>query len=231
MPESQTSPAAAPAPVPVSDKRADTVLWVVLALALAVEAVLVAITPTEAMLGWMLKPVLFHGASTWVNLATFTLTGVLAVVYLVNRRPGTYAYVAAARYVSFALWILNTALGMFSAWITWGDAFWAEPRLQVSFWILIAVALAIAVDIMMDKPALHSAFDIAIAIGVWAFVLLTPKEIHPNSPVLASGMGIQLLFAGMVAAWGVAALVVIRLWEERLLVGGAGVPGMPDEVD
>ncbi len=209
----------------------DAVLWVVLGLALAGEAVLVFLTPTEAMLGWMLKPVLFHGASTWVNLGTFTLAGVLAVVYLINRRPGTYAYVAATRYVSFSLWILNTVLGMFSAYITWGSAFWAEPRLQVSFWILIAVAIAIAVDIMMDKPALHASLDILIALGVWAFVLFTPKDIHPNSPVLASGEGIQLLFAGLVALWGVAALVVIRLWEERLRAGGAGVAGMPDEVD
>ena len=138
---------------------------------------------------------------------------------------------AATRYVSFSLWILNTVLGMFSAYITWGSSFWGEPRLQASFVILLLIAVAIAVDIIVDKPVLHSSFDILIAVGVWVFVLFTPKDIHPTSPVLASGFGIQAIFAGMVLAWGIAMLVAIRLWAERLEAGGAGVPGMPDEVD
>ena len=64
------------------------VLWIVFAVAVAACAGLVALTPYEQMLGNLLKPVLFHGASVWVNLGTFTLAGVLAVVYLVTRRPG-----------------------------------------------------------------------------------------------------------------------------------------------
>jgi hypothetical protein len=232
MPVATRTRNAAATPEPPAPKSgAHTALYVVLGLALAATAVLVALTPIDAMLGWMLKPVLFHGASTWVNLLTFTLAGLLAIVYLINRRPGTYAYVAATRYTSFVLWILNTALGMFSAYITWGSAFWSEPRLQASFWILLVIAVAMAVDILVDRPVIHSAFDIAIALGVWVFVLFTPKEIHPNSPVLASGLAIQAVFGGIVLAWGVAVFVVIRLWAERLAGLGIGVPGMPDAED
>jgi hypothetical protein len=224
--------AATPEP-PAPGRSGHAALYVVLGLALAVTAVLVALIPADTGLLWTLRPVLFHGASTWVNLLTFTLAGILAVVYLFNRRPATYAYVAATRYTSFSLWILNTLLGMFSAYITWGSAFWSEPRLQLSFWILLVIGIAMAVDILMDKPVVHSAFDIAIALGVWVFVLYTPKDIHPNSPVMASGTdwGIKAVFAGLVLAWGVAVFVVIRLWAERLARLGAGVPGMPDAED
>ena len=217
--------------MPTMDTSRDRMLWIVIGLSLVACAALVAITPAEAMLGQYLKLVLFHGASTWVNLVTFSTAGVLAVAFLVNARPGTYAYAASARYISFGLWIFNTALGMLSARLTWGDAFIREPRLQASFWILLVLGLAIALDIMMDKPRLHAVFDVGIMVAVWAFVFVTPRDIHPNSPVMASGWDIKLLFAGIVLTWAVAVLCVIRLWAERLARDGAGVPGMPDEVD
>lgn len=214
-----------------SDAGSDRVLWSVIALSLVACAAFVLFTPAEAMLGQYLKLVLFHGASTWVNLLTFTAAGALGIAFLVNGRPGTYAYCASARYTSFGLWVFNTALGILAARLTWGDAFIREPRLQASFWILLLLGLAIALDIIMDKPRLHSAFDVAIMVAVWVFVLVTPKDIHPNSPVLASGWDIKGLFAGMVITWGVAVFTFIRLWAARLARDGAGVPGMPDEVD
>jgi hypothetical protein len=217
--------------MPTPDDRLDRVLWMVIALAVVACGVFVFLTPVEAMLGQYLKLVLFHGASTWVNLVTFTTAGALAVAFLVNHRPGTYAYAASARYTSFVLWIFNTVLGMGSAYLTWGPSFMGEPRLRLSFVILFILGIAIALDIMMDKPRLHAAFDVAIMVAVWLFVFATPKEIHPNSPVLASGWQIKGLFAGMVVTWGIAVFAFIRLWAERLARDGAGVPGMPDEVD
>jgi hypothetical protein len=227
MPEPTTS-------APAKTRSNDKILWGVFGAAIVACAVLVAVTPyypPPEQLGHWLKLVLFHGASTWVNLATFTLAGILAVAYLATRRPGVYAYTAATRYVSFSLWIFNTALGMASAWLTWGSGFMGEPRLRWSFVILLALAVAMAFDILADKPVLHASIDIAIALGVWAFVLFTPREIHPQSPVMASGWDVKGVFAGMVLMWGAAMVVAIRLWAERLKAGGAGVPGMPDETD
>jgi hypothetical protein len=217
--------------MPTPDTSRDRLLWVAIVVSLVACAAFVAFTPAEAMLGQYLKLVLFHGASTWVNLVTFTAAGALAVAFLVNGRAGTYAYAASSRYVSVLRWIFNTALGIVSARLTWGDAFIREPRLQASFWILLLLGLAMAIDIMMDKPRLHSAFDIAIMVAIWVFVFATPRDIHPNSPVMASGWEIKALFGGMVVTWGVAVVCVIRLWAERLMIGGAGVAGMPDEVD
>ena len=217
--------------MPTLDASRDRILWIVIAVSLLACAALVFFTPADAMLGNYLKLVLFHGGSTWVNLLTFTAAGALAAAFLVNGRPGTYAYTASARYVSFGLWIFNTVLGMLSARLTWGDSFIREPRLQASFWILVVLGIAIAVDIMMDKPRLHAAFDIGIMVAVWAFVFVTPKDIHPNNPVLASGWQIQALFAGIVLTWAIAVFTFIRIWAERLGRDGAGVPGMPDEVD
>ena len=217
--------------MPTPDTSRDRVLWIVVAVSVLACGVFVFFTPVEAMLGQYLKLVLFHGASTWTNLLTFTAAGVLAIAYLVNGRPGTYAYAASARYISFGLWIFNTVLGMGSAYLTWGSSFMGEPRLRMSFVILLLLWLSIALDIMMDKPRLHAAFDIGIMIAVWLFVFVTPKDIHPNSPVLASGWDIKLLFAGMVVTWAIAMFTIIWLWAERLERDGAGVPGMPDEVD
>jgi hypothetical protein len=213
------------------DAKTDRILWIVIAVSVVACAAFVFFTPVEAMLGQYLKLVLFHGASIWVNVLSFTTAGALAVAYLVNRRPGTYAYVASARYVSFGLWLFNTALGMVSAWMTWGDSFIREPRLQASFWIILLLGMAMALDIMMDKPRLHAAFDIGIAVAIWLLVFVPAKDIHPNNPVFASGWQIKALFGGMVVTWAVAVFSLIRIWAERLARDGAGVEGMPDEVD
>jgi hypothetical protein len=231
MPVATRTRNAAATPEPPAPASSNTALYVVMGVALAGCAVAVAMVPVDTMLKDLLRPVLFHGASTWVNLLTFTLAAILAVVYLVNRRPATYAYVAAIRYTSFSLWILNTLMGMYSAYITWGSSFWSEPRLQASFWIILLLAGAMAVDILVDRPVIHSAFDIVIGLGVWAFVFLTPRDIHPDSPVMASGWGIKAIFAAIVITWGIAVFVVIRLWAKRLKRLGAGVPGMPDAED
>ena len=104
------------------------------AVAAVVTAVVVALVPSEAQLGDALRLVLFHGASTWVNLLTFSATALASLAFLITRRTGLATWASALRWVSLPLWILNTTLGFLSMKIVWGGVLWREPRLQMTFW-------------------------------------------------------------------------------------------------
>ncbi|TLM80519.1 MAG: hypothetical protein FDZ70_00430, partial [Actinobacteria bacterium] len=86
--------------------------------------------PIDSKLGRLVRFVTFHGASTWVNMAMFTLLGIVGLVYLVRRREGALRWGAALRYVALPLWMVNTGLGVLSSKLAWGAINWSEPRLQ-----------------------------------------------------------------------------------------------------
>jgi len=58
-------------------KTTRSVLYAAITIAVAGCAVSILSIPPDARLGTMVRFVMFHGASTWVNMGTFTLAGVL----------------------------------------------------------------------------------------------------------------------------------------------------------
>lgn len=172
-------------------------------VALAASAIGLALSmPKEAQLGATIRFVTFHGASTWVSMALFTIVGAFGLAYLLLRRADVSRWEAALRYVAMPLWLFNTVLGMISSKLAWGGVNWSEPRLQASFWILIAAAVVLVIDVMADRPMVSAAADLLLAIGFWTLLLSSPNLMHPDNPVLNSGSDIQVPFFGMVATWG-----------------------------
>ncbi len=209
-------------------------LWAAVAAAVASTGALALAMPEEQSLGKLVRLVTFHGASTWVNMAMFTLIGLAGAVsvVLLARRPSgkrgeglgarVYRWEAALRWVAMSLWLANTVLGMVSSKLAWGAVNWSEPRMQASFWILIGAAIVVIVDAVVDHWTVSAALDAAFACGFWALLLTSPNLMHPDNPVLNSGWDIKAPFFGMVLAWGLAMTGAAALVRTRI---GAG----PDE--
>lgn len=187
----------------------------------AATAVLVALMPPDKVLGAMVRLPVFHGASTWVNMATFTLAGILGLVFLVTSSEPVRAWGAGFRYLSLPLWAVNTVLGMVSMWQIWGGILWTEPRLRMSFALLLASLLVVSVDLAVGHSKLAAGLDVLLAGGLWGFVVLTPNLFHPDNPVLNSGGDILALFFGMVAAMFGIGLLIVWMIRERLAAGPA----------
>jgi hypothetical protein len=207
-------------------------------------AVLVYQIPVEAVLGTGIKLPIFHGASTWVNLATFTLMGLTAVAYMLTRRDGVYAWETGLRAVSAPLWLINSALGFISALNTWDftgsqtspfTMAMQDPRLRAQFWLLIAVGVLLIVQLLLDRRLYKAVADGVFVVVMWvllADVFIDPakRALHPDSPVLNSGSDIQLPFFGIVAS--LLAMALIIAWFVARRVGsvkdeerGADTPG------
>lgn len=191
--------------------------WYVLAALTALAALLVAETPGDRTLGSLLRLVLFHGATTWVNLATFTLAAGFSVGYLGLRQERLYPWAAAFRYVSLALWMVNATLGVISMRLAWGGVLLSEPRMRMTLGVLIAALALLLVDLIFESRRLVATLDVALGGSIWVLLLTTPKFLHPDNPVLNSkSADIVGFFAAQVVVVFVLVVVVTRLVRDRV---------------
>ncbi|MDA3937050.1 MAG: hypothetical protein PF636_09425 [Actinomycetota bacterium] len=202
--------------MPVEKMPASRLKAGVLIVAALITAVLVALSPEDQTLGPVVRLLYFHGALTWVNLATFSFAAAFAAFYLVRGDESPYRWASAFRYVSLGLWALNTWMGVESMRMIWGGIKWDEPRLRMTFWVMIGALLVFALDLILHRWRLTAAMDVGIAVLLWYLLLTTPMEFHPDSPVFNSGPDIIAFFLWMGITMFVATLAATWMLRDRL---------------
>ena len=205
-------------------------------------AYLVYSIPAVEGLGTKVKLPIFHGASTWVDLMLFALLGVVAVVYLVTKCDGVYAWEVGLRAIATPLWAVNSVLGLIAALGTWDFTGSKEsplvsasqdPRLMAQLILLLGVAMVLLLDWLVLDKRLHKAVVDVAFVGAAAVLLgnifLDPAKaaLHPNSPVLNSGWDIKGPFLGIVAA--LFAITLIGAWIVRRFVRPDASADAPSE--
>jgi len=176
------------------------------------------IPPVEG-LGEKVRLPMFHGGSTWVNMAAFTLMGLCAAAYLITSRRGLYRWAAGFRYVAAPLWMINTVLGVIAAMRTWdftGSSqsplvvIQADPRLMTQFTLLIALVALLLIDRIVESDKSRAFGDVIFAALMWillyvrVFANAEARALHPDNPVLNSALEIQAPFFGIVGCLFVA---------------------------
>lgn len=194
----------------------DRILAATVAVSVVASAVLVAAVPVEVRLGQLLKLVLFHGASTWVDLIAFTLQALLGVAFLVSGRSSLYSWARTLRYMTPVWWAANTVMGIVSMRLAWGGFVWGEPRMRMTLWILVASFILLGLDQFVERRRLLAAGDVAIGILLWSLVFASPKVMHPDNPVFASGGTMIGLFVGMVVVMLLGGSAFAMLLQRRL---------------
>jgi hypothetical protein len=204
-------------------KNARTLLLGLIVAAAAACALFISRIPPDETLGTMVRFVMFHGASTWVNMATFTLSGVLGLAFAAGllRTP---RWGEAFRWISLPLWGINTVLGILSMKLIWGGILWDEPRLMMTFGLLAAAFVVFAVQMIAHGlPKIPAVLDAVLAGSVWFLVLVLPNLFHPDSPVFSSGNWDYIgNFLGVVGSLAVIAISIAVLIARR---GGADGEG------
>lgn len=196
-------------------KTARTVLLALIPLAAVACAISIVSIPPDARLGTMVRFVMFHGASTWVNMATFTLAGLAGVGYLAGMR-GPLPWGQALRWFSLPLWVVNTVLGILSMQWIWGGILWREPRLLMTFGLLAAAVIILAIQLIVESPKVPAALDALLAASLWFLVLVLPNLFHPDSPVFSSENSAYIIgFFGMVGSIAVVAFSIVVLVARR----------------
>ena len=210
----------------MNPKPSSTVVTIVAAGVVALAALvayLVSTIPAVEGLGTKVKLPLFHGASTWVDLMLFVLMGIAAIAYLATRRDAIYAWEVGLRAIAAPLWLVNSVLGLVAALNTWDftgskesplSSVMQDPRLVAQMVILFGVAMLLLLDwLVLDSRAHKAIADLVfVSAGVVLLsdIFLDPakRALHPDSPVLNSGLEIKGPFFGMVLSiFGICLLV------------------------
>lgn len=216
--------------------------WGVVTVFSLATAGLVFTSPPDEILGTFVRFLYFHGALTWVNLATFVGAAVAAGLYLAGKGADRYWWAASLRYVSLVLWAMNTWMGFYSMKRTWGGIKWDEPRLAMSVWVMIAVLLAFGIDLALHNHKVSAVSDIALALGVavstwYVVVIAAPKDFHPDSPVFNSGPEVIGFYLAMTATSAVVIFALASLLKDRLAPRAtppeviAGSPAAPESAE
>lgn len=196
-------------------KTARTVLVALIPLAVIGCVAAILSIPPDARLGTMVRFVMFHGASTWVNMATFTLAGLAGAGYVLGLR-GMLRWGQALRWFSLPLWTVNTVLGILSMQLIWGGILWKEPRLLMTFGLLAGSVIIVAMQLIADSPKVPAVLDAVLAGSLWYLVLALPNLFHPESPVFSSeNPAFVYGFFGMVGSIAVVAIAVVVLVARR----------------
>ena len=196
-------------------KTARTVLVAAIPAAAIACAVAVLNIPPDEKLGTMVRFVMFHGASTWVNMGTFTLAGLCGLAFVFGaERLGRWG--EAFRWFSLPLWTVNTVLGILSMKLIWGGILWNEPRLMMTFGLLAASVVILAIQLIFEHPRVPAVLDAVLAAALWFLVLVLPNLFHPDSPVFASENTAYIYgFLGMVVSIAIVALAIVTLIARR----------------
>ncbi len=181
----------------------------------AVAAVLLAVSPAEKTLGHYLKLVYAHGATTWVALAAFSAAGAAGLLHLLSGQPGEgkwYRWCRAGQRTALVLWVLAVPTKLAAMRLIWGAFFW-EPRMPMTFQVLL---LAVALHFIagaVNRPRLISALNLGLAVLIWFLLAVTPQVMHPDNPIARSqSLVLKLSFAAIVVSLLAAAFHLARYY-------------------
>lgn len=196
--------------------------------------------PSESVLGDKVKLPIFHGAFTWANLVVFTALGIFAIGYLIVHRKGgvladrVYGWERGVRWVGAGMWLMGTVMGFIAALQTWDfsasksspfEAVLADPRLMAQIYVAVGVLVLLILDWILDERWHKALADGTFVVVMWSllinvFVNPEARALHPDSPVLNSGMDIQwrffVIFGSLTAAAFLLAYILRVLYAVKL---------------
>jgi len=219
-------------------RRRKTVLFVTFGLIL-LAIILALIAPEEKTLGSYIKLIYIHAAVTWVGLAMFAASGLVALAYIINKllirtstlKESVVNWSSASQATATVFWLASVTVGSVTAYFTWGSSFWVEPRLQVALFILVLAFAVYQAGQMVSSRLLRAVLNLGLPVSVVLFLSATGKLVHPNNAFARSDSSEIKLFAGLITlvfltvAINTTILLKDRLQAPRADAGSAGCRG------
>lgn len=172
-------------------------------------------TKPEVGLGAGVLAAMLHEAFTWVSLATFTLTGLTGIAFMLGRTR-LLPWEQSLRWISQAMWGLNAVFLMVSMDINWGGVMWNEPILLMTIGLLLAAIAILAVQLIVNDPRVPAVLDAIIAAAFWTSVFVLPNLFRRGfysvtaADVPAYRAGFPIVVAAVAAVVAFVAVLVVR---------------------
>lgn len=159
-------------------------------------AVILFLTPTERTLGMMVKPVLLHGALTYIGFLFFFIFGSSGLAYLIINKQWLFDLATRSFRISLIFWIVDFLIWVPVTYMLWGNIF-QEPRAIAFVWVMLFLGLCYLVSLIVEN---HKVMSLIYAVlGMVITFLFSGLKIvlHPQNPVEASGVTFKFFFGGV----------------------------------
>ena len=193
---------------------------IILAILIVVVTLL---APTDRVLGDATRMVYVHGAIIRVILGTFSLSGLLGLVYLLNKKTVWVEWSRVLMETSLVLWVPYLISSTVATLQTWGAIAWFEPRWLVTLQVSVVAPLAYGVSLVVKKPIVTAALNAMVAGAVFLLTRSAGLVLHPIDPIGASGnsgiIGSYLALLGLCALFALQVARGLRFWHQRREAG------------
>lgn len=157
-----------------------------LAVLILLGAVIVGISPEEAVLGFVLKIVFAHVAVSYAALALFALAALFGIAHLLTGRDAFGDWAAGAMRAAFLFWIAYIAMSMLVAKLAWGGVNWSEPRLIIAFRNAAIAFVAALAAFLAANPRAVSATSVVLGAAIFELWSTRSDQLHPGNPIWSS---------------------------------------------
>ncbi len=178
---------------------------------LAAAAVVTILSPSDRILGDMVKIVYVHGAIIWVSLILFAITGGLGATQFIRARDSRDTYLLAFEGTATGFWFISTTLGFYVTYITWGGILWVEPRLWMTLEVAVVSGSIYSVSRLYGNPVLNRALAVVLALTAGGLLVNVGRVFHPENPIFQSELIIQLTFTALAVIFFTTALLVAKM--------------------
>jgi len=185
-------------------------LWIYGVSLLALVALL-ALSPSEATLGSVVKIVYLHAALERVSAWAFATGAVAGAAQLILRRHTLAPWTQALFETAMIFWVAHFLVSIPAQVMAWGGINWREPRVIDAIWISAIGGLIYVVALWMAKPAWWALSGIAGGATLMIVLNGAVNVLHPLSPIATSdSMAIKLFYGGIVAATLLLSLAILN---------------------
>jgi hypothetical protein len=168
--------------------------WLLLALVVILQIVVLIFAPNEATLGSGIKPVYLHVSLTWAGMLLFAGTVLLGLILLISGRKGTADWQRLVFQTGLIAYAVGFLISMYASWLNWGGIPWQEPKVQVAVNVIVAAIGAWYLRELIKPERLKG------LAGMIPFIFVSlgsnsPRMVlHPDNPVVSSPLGIKTTF-------------------------------------
>jgi heme exporter protein C len=164
--------------------RRRNLFWLLLGACVLVALLVLALMPSEKMLGQIIKIVYLHGALSRAGMLGFAAAGVVAGVYLIHPRPATIRWALALLLSGWGFWVAHFLVSMPATRLTWGPWIaWGEPRVTMTLHIAAAGLVVMGVSALVKEPKFTAVAIALLALAIAVMAVRTGVLRHPLDPI------------------------------------------------
>ena len=175
-------------------------------------ALITALSPAEASLGYNARVVYLHGAWVWASLGVYVAAGAIGLVGLFQLilrvdQSQIHQWSRALGRSGLVLWITYLPISLWAMQTNWNGLFLAEPRWRIAV-IFAITGLLLQLGLSFTPVSWASFWNFAFITTLFLSLQTTEKVMHPPSPMLDSNAWrIQIFYTGLVA------LMILVAWQ------------------